>query len=246
MDVIDLALKDERDYPNRSSSGYLALKRLGDRLHHEYESVYGHEESPPDLVSKKATGRTLMTPSAGRAAWSGDTVYQFKVTLLDTRPPIWRRIQVKDCTLDKLHEHIQTAMGWTNSHLHHFWVGEQLYGDPMLMAENFEDMAYKDSTTTKVSDILPKNGKRFRFVYEYDFGDGWQHEVLFERCVQAEASKKYPLCMEGARACPPEDVGGTWGYADFLDAIQDPDNERYEELREWVGGSFEPEDFDEV
>jgi hypothetical protein len=77
-DVIDLALKDERDYPNRSSSGYLALKRLGDRLHHEYESVYGHEESPPALVSKEATGRTLMTPSAGRAAWSGNTVYQFQ------------------------------------------------------------------------------------------------------------------------------------------------------------------------
>jgi len=73
MDVIDLALKDERDYPNRSSSGYLALKRLGDRLHHEYESVYGHEESPPALVSKKATGRTLMTPSAG-----GSPVMQFE------------------------------------------------------------------------------------------------------------------------------------------------------------------------
>jgi hypothetical protein len=175
---------------------------------------------------------------------AAERVYQFKVTLLDARPPIWRRIQVKDCTLDKLHEHIQTAMGWTNSHLHHFRVGEQLYGDPLLMAENFEDMEYKDSTITKVSDILPKNGKRFRFEYEYDFGDGWQHEVLFEGCVQAEAGKKYPLCVEGARACPPEDVGGTWGYADFLDAIQHPNNERHEELLEWVGGSFDPEAFD--
>ena len=72
-------------------------------------------------------------PDAGR-------VYQFRVTLLDARPPIWRRIQVKDCTLDKLHEHIQTAMGWTNSHLHHFKLKEQLYGDPLLMQENFEDM----------------------------------------------------------------------------------------------------------
>jgi hypothetical protein len=91
MDVIDLALKDERDYPNRSSSGYLALKRLGDRLHHKYESVYGHEESPPALVSKKATGRTLMTPSAGRAAWSGDTVYQLGVT----RRPLCRNSPVE-------------------------------------------------------------------------------------------------------------------------------------------------------
>src|SRR5215470_9455528 len=80
---------------------------------------------------------------------AAERVYQFRITLLDTRPPIWRRIQVRDCTLDKLHEHIQTAMGWTNSHLHHFTVGEQLYGDPLLMQENFEEMEYKDSTRTK-------------------------------------------------------------------------------------------------
>jgi hypothetical protein len=94
MDVIGLGLKDERDYPDKSSAAYLALKSLGDRLHHEYDSVYGHEESPPTLVSKKATGRTLKKPSAGKAAQSDDKVYQFKVTLLDTRPSIWRRIQV--------------------------------------------------------------------------------------------------------------------------------------------------------
>jgi hypothetical protein len=174
---------------------------------------------------------------------AADRVYQFKITLLDTHPPIWRHIQVKDCTLDKLHEHIQTAMGWTNSHLHHFRIGEQLYGDPLLMQENFEDLGYKDSTTTKLTDILPKNGKRRRFEYEYDFGDGWQHEVLFEGCVQAEREKRYPVCIEGARACPPEDVGGTWGYADFVEALADPGHERHEELREWIGGRFDPEAF---
>ena len=115
-----------------------------------------------------------------------ERLYQFKITLLDSRPPIWRRIQVKDCTLDKLHEHIQTAMGWTNSHLHHFKIGERYYGDPMLMDENFEEFGYEDSTTTKLSDILPSTGKRFRFEYEYDFGDSWQHEVRFEGCVAAE------------------------------------------------------------
>jgi hypothetical protein len=104
---------------------------------------------------------------------AAERLYQFKITLLDTRPLIWRRIQVKHCTLDKLHEHIQTAMGWTNSHLHHFRIGEQLYGDPLLMAENFEEMEYEDSTTTKLSAILPTSGKRFRFEYQYDFGDGW-------------------------------------------------------------------------
>ena len=109
-------------------------------------------------------------------------------------------LPVKDGTLDRLHEHIQTAMGWTNSHLHHFRIGQQLYGDPMLMEENFEDMEYKDSTTTRISDILPKSGRRFRF--EYDIGDSWQHEVLFEGCVRAERGKRYPVCIEGARACP--------------------------------------------
>lgn len=172
------------------------------------------------------------------------TVYQFKITLQESQPPIWRRIQVEDGTLDKLHEHIQTAMGWTNSHLHHFRMGKQLYGDPDLMQENFEEMEYKDSTATQVSDILPKTGKRFRFQYEYDFGDSWHHEVLFEGNVKPDSKVKYPLCLEGARACPPEDCGGIWGYADFIEAIQNPDNERHEELLEWIGGSFDPEAFD--
>jgi hypothetical protein len=175
---------------------------------------------------------------------AAERLYQFKVTLLDTHPPIWRRIQVKNCTLDKLHEHIQTAMGWTNSHLHHFKFEEQLYGDPDLSADNFEKMEYEDSTTTKLSDILPKSGKRFRFEYEYDFGDGWRHEVLFEGCVRAERGKRYPVCVEGARACPPEDVGGTWGYEEFVEAIADPENEDREGLLEWAGGSFDPEAFD--
>jgi hypothetical protein len=175
---------------------------------------------------------------------AAERVYQFKITLFDTRPPIWRRSQVKDCTLDKLHEHIQTAVGWTNSHLHHFRIGEQLYGDPDLMQENFEEMEYEDSTSTKLSAILPKTGRRFRFEYEYDFGDGWRHEVLFEGCLRAERGKRYPVCIEGARACPPEDVGGTWGYEEFVEAMADPGHERHEEFRDWLGGRFDPEAFD--
>jgi hypothetical protein len=185
-----------------------------------------------------------LRPAKKTRAKPAGTVYQFKITLLGSRPPIWRRIQVEDGTLDKLHEHIQTAMGWTNSHLHHFRVGEQLYGDPDLVDENFEDMEYEDSTTTTISDILPKSGRRFRFQYEYDFGDSWDHEVRFEGAVPAEPKAKYPLCLEGARACPPEDVGGVWGYQDFLEAIADPDHEDHDGLLEWAGGSFDPEAFD--
>jgi hypothetical protein len=243
--VIDLALRDERDYPDRSAPGYLALKRLGERLHREYDTVYGGQEAPsPVREARAGSGQRRKKPVLAKLPKKQDTVYQFKITLQESHPPIWRRIQVKDCTLDKLHEHIQTAMGWTNSHLHHFKVGDQLYGDPDLMQENFEEMEYNDSTTTKISDILPKNGKRFRFPYEYDFGDSWYHEVLFEGIVRAEPKVKYPLCVEGERACPPEDCGGIWGYPDFVEAIQNPDHEQHEELLDWVGGSFDPDEFD--
>jgi hypothetical protein len=94
-----------------------------------------------------------------------------------------------------------------------------------------------------VSDIVPQSGKRFVFKYEYDFGDGWEHEVLFEGCLEPEKGKKYPVCLEGKRACPPEDVGGVWGYEDFLGAIADPKHERHEEFMDW-NGPFDPDDFD--
>lgn len=175
---------------------------------------------------------------------AAERLYQFKITLLGIQPAIWRRIQVKDCTLDRLHEHIQTAMGWTNSHLHDFKIGGKDDGDPLLLDENFVEFDYGDSTTTKLSDILPRTGRRFRFEYQYDFGDGWRHEVLFEGCLRAEQGRRYPVCLEGARACPPEDVGGTWGYEEFLEAVRDEDHEQHEDMLRWAGRRFDPEAFD--
>ena len=188
-------------------------------------------------------GRRGAPPRTTPAGPTGE-VYQFKITLMDTKPPVWRRIQVSDCTLDKLHEHIQTAMGWTNSHLHHFRIDGKSYGDPMLMAGNFEELNYADSTRTRLSEILPEGDKPFRFEYEYDFGDSWMHEILFEGRIQPEPGKRYPLCVEGKRACPPDDVGGAWGYVDFVEAVTDPEHEQHDELMEWVGGKFDPEAFD--
>src|SRR4029078_9577780 len=109
---------------------------------------------------------------------AAQTVFQLKIALREFKPLIWRRIQVEDCTLDKLHKHIQTAMGWTNSHLHQFEIKGERYGDPELLYDVFEDFKCVDSTKTLLSDILPKTGKRFALKYEYDFGDGWEHEVL--------------------------------------------------------------------
>lgn len=180
-------------------------------------------------------------PARRRPATMADTLFQFKITLVGTKPPIWRRFQTKDCNLSDLHQLIQAAMGWENSHLHRFVIDGVRYSDPELWDGEFELI---DSTATKISEVVPKNGKPFRFKYEYDFGDGWEHEVLFEGYPAVETKTKYPLCLEGARSCPPEDVGGVGGYEEFLEALADPKHERHDELLDWSGGEFDAEKFD--
>lgn len=170
-------------------------------------------------------------------------VYQFKITLLESKPLIWRRIQIADCTLDKLHEHIQTSMGWTNSHLHRFEIGKKRYGDPELL-EDVDDLDIGDSTATLLSEILPIDGKRFQFTYEYDFGDYWQHEVLFEGSLEAVKGTNLPICLEGERACPPENCGGVGGYEHLLDVLADPNHEEHRDMAEWIGGKLDPDKFD--
>jgi hypothetical protein len=211
----------------RQVSFLFVAKHLMDQLQAMFD--------PPKLTGGKDKKSKLKNSSA--------TAFQFKITLKNTKPPIWRRIQVKDCTLDKLHEHIQMAMGWTNSHLHQFEIGGVRYGDPELLCDDFDDETPVNSLETKVSQIVPTNGKRFRFDYEYDFGDSWEHEILFEGCLEAEKGNRYPICIEGSRACPPEDVGGPFGYQEYLEALADPKHERHEEFMEW-SGAYDPEQFD--
>jgi len=188
-------------------------------------------------IEKFGKGKIHRIPASER-------LYQFKITLKDIKPPIWRRIQSKDCTLDTLHEHIQTSMGWTNSHLHQFKINDVIYGDPQLLYEGWEDETPPvNSLRTRISKIAPEDGKRFRFTYEYDYGDGWEHEVFFEGCLRAEKGVRYPLCVEGERACPPEDVGGSYGYQEYLEAMADPKHEEHESWMEWRG-PFDPEAFD--
>lgn len=171
-------------------------------------------------------------------------LYQFRITLNESEPPIWRRIQIKNCTLERFHEHIQLAMGWGNEHLHRFRIKDEIYGDAQLLDDGFEDQyEFIDSTGIKISDVVPKSGKRFSFEYEYDFGDGWVHEVLFEGCLAATEGQKYPICVEGERACPPEDIGRIFGYNEYLKIIGDPKHEQHEEMLEWRG-KFDPEKFD--
>ena len=123
-------------------------------------------------------------------------------------------------------------------------IGGILHGDPELLCEGWEDEIQPvDSLHTKISTIIPEDGKRFRFNYEYDFGDCWEHEVLFEGCLRAERGARYPLCIAGERACPPEDVGGISRYEEYLEAMADPEHEEHESFMRWRG-PFDPEAFD--
>ena len=173
-----------------------------------------------------------------------ERIYQFIITLKHTNPPNRLRNQTRDCTLDKLHEHIQNALGWTNSHLHDFRINNTQYADPYLVERDFDEPPFEDSRRTRLSDVLPRSGQRFQFRYEYDFGDRWLHAVLFEGCLRAAPGQRYPFCVEGERACPPEDVGGTSAYRRFLRAIANPRHREHDENLIWVGGSFDPERFD--
>jgi len=217
-------------------------------IHQQARNAIRHADSGMKRTSLRhvqyTTERAIKSFEGIGAIAIRERIYQFKIVLKNIKPTIWRRIQVRDCTLDKLHERIQTAMGWTNSHLHHFQINDKLYGDPWLLNQNFVEMNYTSSRVTTLSKILPRSGKRFHFEYEYDFGDCWTHEVLFEGCLRAEPGQRYPLCLEGERACPPEDAGGISGYEEFLAVIADPDDEEHEQFLTWVGGSFDPEVFD--
>lgn len=168
-------------------------------------------------------------------------IYRLKVTLKDLRPPIWRRIEVRnDISLAKLHRILQIVMGWYNCHLHMFTVRGTDFGDPE--DDETGELGVRSERRVKLSQIIM--GERDRFAYMYDFGDGWEHEILVEKILPPEPRVHYPRCLKGKRACPPEDVGGVYGYADFLEAIQDPKHPEHDEYLEWIGGGFDPEAFD--
>ncbi len=129
-------------------------------------------------------------------------IYQLKVTLEHIRPPIWRRIEVpSNLPLPELHLVLQAAMGWTNSHLHQFRVGKAYYGDPDI--DEFGELNLKDESKLRLTKLLSK--PKQKMVYEYDFGDGWEHEIVLEKILPAGPAIHYPRCLGGARACPPED-----------------------------------------
>ena len=166
-------------------------------------------------------------------------ILQVKVTLNGIRPLIWRHLLVRsDMTLARLHFALQEAMGWTNSHLHMFVIGDRRIGD---LRQDEGELGLEDERKVKLGELI---GPGQSLTYEYDFGDGWIHEVKVEKGLERDERLHYPLCVGGARACPPEDVGGDGGYEDFLAALADPDHERHDDYVSWAGGVFDPEGFD--
>jgi hypothetical protein len=168
-----------------------------------------------------------------------DTVHQLKITLRSVKPPVWRRIVVRsDKTLGELAPILEAAMGWLGGHLHVFDVDGTWYGtpDPDWGRDDLDERKFR------VRDVLPEVGSKLR--WDYDFGDGWEHNVVVEEIIAAEPGVEYPICLAGRRACPPEDCGGPWGYADLLNALADPAHPDHEGMREWAPLNFDPARFD--
>ena len=164
-------------------------------------------------------------------------VYQFKIALQGISPSVWRRIQVSgDYTFDELHNDIQLAMGWTNSHLHEFQIGSTRIGmksEEFEIYDDYDEML--DETKEKISTWFTPKSKA---SYLYDFGDSWEHSVTLEKIFEPKSKELYPICTAGKRACPPEDCGGVWGYKEILNAFEAKKNKKkldddMRELIEW-------------
>ncbi len=193
-----------------------------------------------DRVARPGRGKLGDPPLLAEA-------YQLKITLDHSNPPIWRRVQVADCTLADLHDVVQDAMGWEDYHLHEFSAGKERFAAEVSDDAGFfgdDDLRCESDVT--LGELAAKGCKQLR--YWYDFGDDWMHTIKIEKTYQPKPGEPLPLCTAGARACPPEDVGGVWGYQEFLEAIADPQHERHEDFAEWFEDGFDPEEFsiDEV
>jgi len=225
------------------------LRRLRTVTNRDLQRAVGELVALGALAENEAGNGTLrLTPLADWAlrapygvAAPGDQIAQIKITLLDTDPPVWRRVLVPaTIRLDRLDRVIQAAMGWTNSHLHMFIHHTGHYGVPD------PDLPMHNERNATLRNLAGREGDTFG--YEYDFGDSWDHQVLLEKLAPAEPGGRYPRCLAGARACPPEDSGGTGGYAELIDTLADSNHPQHHDMLRWLGlekgTEFDPARFD--
>ena len=169
-------------------------------------------------------------------------IYQIKVTLLGTDPPIWRRLRVPaNLTLETLHDVLQLAMGWEDCHMHDFRIGQQRFGTPDPMEREFGGPRTASERTARLFQVLGRAG--IKAVYTYDFGDSWEHKIVVEKRLAPEPGRAYPVCLAGERHGPPEDCGGIPGYQGLVEAIRDPDHPQHEQVVEMFGRRYDPERF---
>jgi hypothetical protein len=170
---------------------------------------------------------------------SDEKVCVFRIVLEGIEPEIWRRVLIPDAfTLTKVHTIIQAVMGWRDYHLHEFSIGELTYGRP----DYHEGPGLLDERKVCLRDFDLSPGDRIGYLY--DFGDDWAHLLILEEKQALREDVRYPVCVTGEFAGPPEDVGGCYGYERFLEVISDPGHEEHQVMLEWIGGGFDPEAFD--
>ncbi|WP_088655827.1 plasmid pRiA4b ORF-3 family protein [Geofilum rhodophaeum] len=168
-------------------------------------------------------------------------VFQIQISLKGVKPRVWRRVLVpSDVLLSDFHRIIQMSMGWTDTHLHQFYIKGLLYGSPM--EDDLDDFGVEDYTGLKLNAFLKK--EKDKLQYDYDFGDNWEHTVVLEKILPFDDKLQYPVCVAGRMSCPPEDCGGAWGYMDMLEVLKQPEHEEYKSYMEWMGGPFDPKEFD--
>lgn len=206
--------------------GEVVMTRVYEVMTHDRPSGRDSIRAAMDAVGRAPAGTQV----------SG--VYQLNVSLEYITPPIWRRIRVPaGISLSDLHDVIQVAMGWDDSHLHEFTAHRISY-----QADPDPESHARDERTVTLAEVAKRKGSKLS--YTYDFGDDWRHEIRVEETNRKADSPAYAECVDGERACPPEDCGGLWGYAGILEALADPDNEEHAERLEWLGDGYAPDAFD--
>ncbi len=243
-------------------AGYTDLEDLGDRLagtpvgplhkrhgfpDRELAALAGGAGPLAEVIPlRPGMGDPAPAPSGPLTGPARGDVFQLKVTLQGIKPPVWRRVLVDGAsTLDQVHEVIQAAFGWWNYHLHEFEVGDARYGVPDEDYNPEYDFGPPtiDEGQVRLDSVA---GEGSKLDYTYDFGDDWRHRIVVEKVLAADdgAPVTVPACVDGRRACPPEDCGGPWGYEELLAIFADPSHPEHAERREWLGRPFDPDAFE--